>query len=293
MSAHKRPRPRPQARYSRAPIIAAGFSLLLMLGPVVLGGQGILVFFSLLGLGIVVGGVIAVAFMSFEAEDVRTALTTVARLFKEPIWAREDLTHDLETILKWSRVLTRRGTRNLDADIAEEDLVDGFVKYGLNMVLSDYEPDEVLGMLETAAEASYERDCKVVDILQAMASHAPAFGMIGTLLGMVALLSNLTDNVSAVAPSLAVAFLATFYGVFSARMVYMPAAARLRHEIDLRRFRHHFITQGMVMLCGRKSPTQIQDRLNSFLRPDALNYFDYFDKSTRHGVASPLKVIGV
>jgi len=161
------------------------------------------------------------------------------------------------------------------------------------MVLSDYEPDEVLGMLETAAEASYERDCKVVDILQAMASHAPAFGMIGTLLGMVALLSNLTDNVSAVAPSLAVAFLATFYGVFSARMVYMPAAARLRHEIDLRRFRHHFITQGMVMLCGRKSPTQIQDRLNSFLRPDALNYFDYFDKSTRHGVASPLKVIGV
>ena len=106
----------------------------------------------------------------------------------------------------------------------------------------------------------------------------PAFGMVGTLLGMVALLSNLSDNIAGVAPSLAVAFLSTLYGVLSARMVYMPAAARLRQELESQRLRHLFISEGMAMLAAKKSSMQIQDRLNSFLRPDIHDYFDYFDR---------------
>ena len=61
-----------------------------------------------------------------------------------------------------------------------------------------------------------------------MTSHAPAFGMIGTLVGMVAMLCNLNDDVSGIGSSLSVSFLSTLYGVVSARMVYMPAAAKLR-----------------------------------------------------------------
>jgi chemotaxis protein MotA len=275
--------------YTRPPVIGAAFGLLLVLGPVLLGGHAFLLLFSLGGLVIVVGGVIAVAFMSFAAEEVREALAAIFRMFRKPEAARQDLRHDMANILRWAGMI---GSRKARSGLGEETISDSFIKYGLNMALSDYAPEEVRGMMETAADAWYERDSKVVDILQAMTSHAPAFGMVGTLVGMVALLSNLGDDVSGVAPSLAVAFLSTLYGVLSARMVYMPAAARLRQEIESQRVRHQFITEGLTLLAGRKSPMQIQDRLNSFLRPDAHDYFDYFTAAARDRAAPHLKVIG-
>jgi len=91
-------------------------------------------------------------------------------------------------------------------------------------------------MMETAADACYERDMIPVDVLQAMASHAPAFGMVGTLVGMVAMLCTLSEDVTGIGASLAVSFLSTLYGVLSARMIYMPAASKLRQEVDMSRF---------------------------------------------------------
>jgi chemotaxis protein MotA len=282
----------PPPSYARAPLLGAAFGLLLLLGPVALGARGLLILFSLGGLAIVGGGVIAVAFMSFEAEDVRKALGAIVRMFRKPEATHDDLRHDMANIIRWSGMINSREARKLDSGIGGEAVNDSFIKYGLNMALSEYAPEEVHHMMETAAEACYERDSKVVDILQAMTSHAPAFGMVGTLIGMVALLGNLADNMSGVAPSLAVAFLSTLYGVLSARMIYMPAAARLRQEIESRRFRHHFICEGITMLAGKKPSMQIQDRLNSFLRPDIHDYFDYFDRHAKPGVPPRLTIIG-
>lgn len=278
--------------YARPAVIGAAFGLLLVLGPVLLGGHAFLLLFSLGGLVIVLGGVIAVAFMSFAAEDVRQALAAILRMFRKPDAAPQDLRQDMANILRWAGMMASRGNGKAPSGLGAETIDDSFVKYGLNMALSDYAPEEVRGMMEIAADAWYERDSKVVDILQAMTSHAPAFGMVGTLLGMVALLSNLGDDIAGVAPSLAVAFLSTLYGVLSARMVYMPAAARLRQEIESQRFRHQFITEGLSLLAGRKSPLQIQDRLNSFLRPDIHDYFDYFAEAGKARSAPHLKVIG-
>lgn len=278
--------------YLRPPILGAAFGVLLVLVPIALGARGLLILFSLGGLVIVVGGVIAVAFMSFAADDVRQALDAIAELFKSPQAAQADLRRDLADLLRWSALINGRGGRKRESGIGGEEIDDSFVKYGLNMALSDYAPEEVGRMMETAAEACYERDSKIVDILQAMTSHAPAFGMVGTLVGMVALLGNLGDNIAGVAPSLAVAFLSTLYGVLSARMIYMPAAARLRQEIESRRFRHHFIGEGMAMLAAKRPALEIQDRLNSFLRPDLHDYFDYFTRHARPAAAPRLRVIG-
>lgn len=278
-------------RHARPPVIGAAFGLLLVLSPVLLGAHGYLLLFSLGGLVIVVGGVVAVAFMSFEAEEVRKALDAILQMFREPQGAPHNLRQDMAAIIRWSGVIKEKGLRNFQASVSADEIKDPFVKYGLNMVLSEYAAEDVQRMLETAADAGYERDCTPIDILQAMTSHAPAFGMVGTLVGMVALLSNLTGDLSGVAPSLAVAFLSTLYGVVSARMVYMPAAARLRQDVANRRFRHHLISEGMAMLASKKSPMQIQDRLNSFLRPESHDYFDYFDTKAKPELLPRLKVV--
>ena len=264
--------------YARAPLLGAGLVLLLVAASVMIGAHSLLAFFSIEGLLIVGGGVVAAAYMSHDVADVRVALDAVKRMFKEQNRNEDDLSTDMMAIIYCAKLLKEKGMRSLETIIAKSGLTDPFIKYGFNMAVSEYPPEEVRAMMETAAEATYERDSVPVEILQSMASHAPAFGMIGTLVGMVAMLSNLNGDMSGVGSSLAVSFLSTLYGVLSARMVYMPAASKLRQEVDARRFRNYLITEGMVMLVAEKTPMYIQDRLNSFLRPEARNYVNVLDR---------------
>jgi chemotaxis protein MotA len=265
-------------RYAPAPLIGAALGLLIVVASVASSASSLFAFFNLAGLLIVVGGVIAVAFMSFETSDVRRALAGVHAMLQEPLSTDESLQRDMADIMKWAGALNQRRVRALGPAIGDSDLSDPFIRYGLNMVLSDYPPDDVRAMMTTASDATFERDSIPVDVLRAMASHAPAFGMVGTLVGMVAMLSNLNDNVANIGATLAVAFLSTLYGVISARMIYLPAAARLQQEVDKRHLRCHLITEGMDMLACKRTPSYIQDRLNGFLRPDTHDYFDSLAK---------------
>jgi chemotaxis protein MotA len=254
--------------------VGAAFGLIVLLSPIAFSARGFLVLFSLAGLIIVVGGVIATAFMSFPAGDVREALRAIPEMLKQPHATQSDLRLDMNDILHWARLLRPNGLSGMRAGLDEKSARHPFVNYGLNMVLSEYRPDDVRAMMETAAEASYDRDCVPVDVLRAMTSHAPAFGMVGTLVGMIVMLCELNDNIASMGSALAVAFLSTLYGVVSARMIYMPAAARLQQEVDDRQRRHNLITEGMVMLVRGETASHIQDRLNGFLRPEQHDYFD-------------------
>lgn len=274
--------------YSKAPVLGAAFGLILVLGSIVMSAHGFLAFFSLEGLMIVVGGVMAVAFMSFQASDVHKALDAISNMLKIPPKGNEDLSHDTLNIIKWARLVKEKDMRALEASIGKSGVDNPFVRYGLNMVVSEYTPEEVRSMMETAADACYERDSIPVDVLESMASHAPAFGMVGTLVGMVTMLCHLNNDMTGIGASLAVSFLSTLYGVVSARMVYVPAASKLRQEVEKSRFRNQLITEGLVMLVNNKTPMYIQDRLNSFLRPETHDYYNIFVKRAQ---PSHLKVV--
>jgi chemotaxis protein MotA len=215
---------------------------------------------------IVVGGTLAVAFMSYQATDVIEALKGLGLMFKKAKATHENLHHDLINIMSWARVMKEKGLRGLEDEI-DENLNDPFVRYGLDMVVSNYTPEEVHSMMETAADAYYERGTVPATVLMAMAGHAPAFGMVGTLIGMVIMLGNFGGDMSGIGEGLSVSLLATLYGVISARLLYMPAASKIMQKQDNLRFRSHLITEGMTMLVANKSPRAIQDRLNSFLKP--------------------------
>jgi chemotaxis protein MotA len=270
------------------------FGFLFILGAVMLSTHSFLAFFSVEGLVIVVGGVLGVAFMSFEGPDVRKALSIIAAMFKKPSDAAPDnLHHDMKEIIAWAYVVKEKGMRRLESSLAKRGITDPFVRYGLNMVVSDYSPEDVRAMMETAADACFERDSVPVDVLQTMTSHAPAFGMIGTLVGMVAMLCSLNDNVASIGSALSVSFLSTLYGVVSARMIYMPAAAKLRQAVAKRRFRNQLIIEGMVMLVSDKTPMYIKDRLNSFLQLERHDYLDHFKVDAERAVPPlHLKVVG-
>ena len=270
--------------YAKGPVTGASFGLFILLCPIAFSANGFLVLFSLTGLVIVAGGVIATAFMSFPAGDVRQALQAIPAMLRQSDVSQTGLRSDMNDILHWARLIRSNGVNGLRGNLDADSVRYPFINYGLNMVLGEYRPEDVRAMMETAAEASYDRDCSPVDVLRAMTSHAPAFGMVGTLLGMIVMLCELNDNIASTGSALAVAFLSTLYGVVSARMVYMPAGARLQRAVDDRQRRHTLITEGMVMLAQGQTPSHIQDRLNGFLRPEQHDYFDVIAKAAETSV---------
>ncbi len=104
-------------------------------------------------------------------------------------------------------------------------------------------------------------------ILKNMAAAAPAFGIIGTLIGLIVMLSTLGGDASAMGEGLAVALMTTLYGVLLARMVFMPAASKLSQKESILRFRNYLIGESLAMLSENRSPRYIQDRMNSYLDP--------------------------
>jgi chemotaxis protein MotA len=279
---------RPVPPLAAGPVAGAAFGVAVVLSPIVFSGNGFLLLFSFVGLVIVGGGVCATAFMSFAGGDVIKALHAITAMFREPRAAGDDLSREMHGILEWVRKTRTGGLGALRASLGEGHAHDSFVNYGLNMVLSEYRPDDVRAMLRTAAEASFDRDCVPVDVLRAMTSHAPAFGMIGTLVGMIAMLCELNDNLASTGSTLAVAFLSTLYGVASARMIYMPAASRLQQEVDHRQRRRDLIAEGIVMLSRGEAVSHVQDRLNGFLRPGLRDYFDAIGGETKAGLATSI-----
>lgn len=255
------------AKLSAASIIGAVFGFSLIIVAVMLGTSNYRAFFSIEGFAIVIGGTLAVAFMSSEASDVLGALKSIGLMFRQQEATHENLHDELADILAWARLVQEKGMRGLEDEIGEK-ILDPFVRYGLEMVVSNYTPDEVRTMMETAAESAYERDTVPAAILMAMASHAPAFGMVGTLIGMVTLLRSIGDDMNLIAAALAVCLLATLYGVISARLLYMPAASKVMQKQEGLRFRNSLIAEGMALLVANKSSRYIQDRLNSYLMPE-------------------------
>ena len=208
---------RKSMQFSLASLAGAAFGLVLLVSAIMLGTDNYLAFLSLEGVMIVVGGSLAVAFMSFQANYVIDALKAIGLMFMKATATHENLQRDLIEIIAWARIVKEKGLRGLEDDMEGNEAVkDSFIKYGLDMVVSNYTPDEVRIMMETAADARYERDTIPARILMAMAGHAPAFGMVGTLVGMVIMLGNFSEDMSGVGQGLAISLLATLYGVVTA-----------------------------------------------------------------------------
>lgn len=122
-------------------------------------------------------------------------------------------------------------------------------------------------MLSAAAEGQFQRSMVLADILKNMAGTAPAFGMIGTLVGLVIMLETLGGDPKGLGPALAIALLTTLYGVLLSRMIFLPASSKLAQKEGILRFRNFLITEGFAMLADHKSPRYIQDKMNSYLDP--------------------------
>jgi chemotaxis protein MotA len=149
------------------------------------------------------------------------------------------------------------------------------LRYGVDLVVTGYDAPAIRNMMNTAVEADFERSISPVIVLRNMASTAPAFGMVGTLVGMVIMLQNIQGDMSRIGMGLSVALLATLYGIIVARLFCLPAADKLMQKEDVMRFRNYMMTEGLILLAEKQNPRFMQDKLNSYLDPE--NHFNLDD----------------
>ncbi len=248
---------------SLATIAGTIVGFVLIVGAIAHGTDNYQSFISIEGFLIVIGGAIANAFMSYQARSVILAFKAIGHMMEKPHSTLEGLNAEILRLIQWAYLVQSKGLPGLETEIAR--IREPLLRYGVELVVSSYPPEKLRLMLDTAVEAQFERRITPVAVLRNMAATAPAFGMVGTLVGMVIMLQNVEGDMTKIGGGLAIALLATLYGIIAARLICLPAADKLMQKEEIMRFRNYMLTEGLVLLAEKQSPRYMQDRLNSFL----------------------------
>jgi chemotaxis protein MotA len=272
---------------SLSSLLGVVFGLILVIGAIALATSNPLIYLDWHAFLIVFGGSIAAAFMGYHSADVVTAFKAIGWMVKKPKSTREGLNTEIMRLVKWSYLVQARGLPALENEIKGVAVNDPIVKYCMELVVTNHSPAELRAMMTTAVESDFEHKTAAVPVLRNMAASAPSFGMIGTLVGLIAILNQMGSDAknlpAVIGGGMSLALVATLYGVFFARMVFIPAANKLMQKQETERFRNLMMVEGLCMLADKKSPRYMQDRLNSFLEPQ--NHFN-IDKQLRTATAT-------
>lgn len=214
----------------RSSLIGFILGFALVIGSILIEGN-IMIFVSFSSLMIVVGGAISATMISYSFEDIKVSFSTVLNLMK---MTSIDLRTDMEVMSMFARRVRTGGLLILDNDI--KHLKDPYLKHGLQLAVDGFKEDSLESILTDEIKGSERQADISINVLNAMAGYGPAFGMIGTIVGLVLMLQNISDP-EVLGAGMAVALLTTLYGSIFANMVISPLAAKMEYlaEIDLNR----------------------------------------------------------
>jgi len=239
----------------------------LFLGSILLLTDNAVIFLSFPSLLLVLGGTLANAFISYEPESVITALRDIGRMFGRTMVRADVVRQEAVKVVEWSRVFQTQGIRGLENHLRTTGSLDPMLEFGVKLVVDGHTADDVRELMGNLVESEFFRRSQQVLILRNMASTAPAFGMVGTLVGLVIMLDSLASNPTALGAGLAAALLTTLYGVLLARLLFQPAADKTLEREKLNRFRAHLLLEGFAMIAEGRRPLFVETRMNSFLDP--------------------------
>jgi chemotaxis protein MotA len=239
----------------------------LFIGSIFLSTDAPAAFLDLPSFIMVVGGSCTAMFVSYEARYVLLALKLLIKIHSAPAITRNHLKAEVGRFIKWASAVQKNGPVGLEKEVGESKNLDAVLKFGSNLVIAGYEPDQVRSILEEFVENTFNRNMAPVNIMKDFAASAPAFGMVGTLVGLIIMLGNMGGSPEDLGAGLAVAMLTTLYGVIFARVIFLPAASKMAQRESIFKFRNSIIIEGFGLLAEKKSPRYIQDALNAYLDP--------------------------
>lgn len=210
---------------------------------------------------ITIGGSLSGLIASYTLKDFLNNFKGFGLAFKDP---KYDHGSTISKIIELSNVARKEGLLALE-EVAQ-NLDDEFMKKGILLIVDGTEPELVRGILETELMNMDERHRGVAGFYETWAALGPAWGMIGTLVGLVNMLKNLSDS-STIGPAMATALLTTLYGSLIANWICTPIANKLKAQNAVEYQLKEIVIEGLLSIQAGENPRVIEEKLKSFLSP--------------------------
>jgi chemotaxis protein MotA len=176
-----------------------------------------------------------------------------------------DITTIREMLVKFAERARREGLLALEDDV--EAVEDPFIRHGLQMVIDGLEPDTVEEILEIEIESMQARHAKGIDMFAKMGGYSPTFGVLGTVMGLVSVLSNLADP-SGLGESIATAFIATLFGVGAANILWLPISANLKGKDQAEAREKNLALAAILAIQAGDNPRIVAQKLRAHAGPE-------------------------
>ncbi len=208
---------------------------------------------------IVIGG-------TFGAVMLQSPMRVFLRAMRMLFWAfrapKLDFEEGIEKIVKWSHIARKEGLLGLE-DVEDHES-DPFTQKGLQLLVDGSEPDIIRSILDVDIGTRERFDMQAARVFESMGGYAPTIGIIGAVLGLIQVMGNLSDP-SRLGAGIAVAFVATIYGVGSANLVFLPIANKLKALVRQHSHYQEMVVEGMASIAEGENPRNIETRLLGFL----------------------------
>ncbi len=211
---------------------------------------------------IVLGGTLGAVLLQTPWSAVKNLFAMLRWVFSPPIFNTQLM---IDKLLSWSRIARKDGFLALDPLLEGE--TDEFVKKGLQLLIDGSNANKVRDLLEADSYTVEMRYLQAAHILESMGGYAPTMGIIGAVMGLIHVMGNLI-NPAEVGPGIAVAFIATIYGIGLANLLFFPVASKLKsvtHQIMQHR---ELILDGVIAIAEGDHPAHIEMRLMCYMEPE-------------------------
>ncbi|MEQ8847899.1 MotA/TolQ/ExbB proton channel family protein [Botrimarina sp.] len=242
---------------------AAGvvIAIVLILASIVLGGGNLMAFLDPASVMVVVGGAIAATLISFPLQNF---LSVFGVSMKVLMWKVEKPAALIEQLVALAETARKEGLLALEGRLGE--IENDFVKLGVQMAVDGTRPEVMEDILRTEIDAVATRHRDGKALLDCMGRFAPAFGMIGTLMGLIIMLGDMSDP-SKIGAGMAVALLTTLYGAVASNVVFLPFAEKLGYTNKQELLAMDIVVRGVMAIQAGENPRVIEQKLNTFIPP--------------------------
>lgn len=219
-------------------------------------------FWDLPSIFITVGGSFCTIMISFPMDNIRKLPQALKNAFFNKQMPVQDI---MEKFIELSKRARKEGLLSLDDEI--ESINDDFFKNGIQMVVDGIEPEVVRETLELEISAMEKRHAASINLLKAWAGYGPAYGMLGTLIGLVQMLGNLNDPGS-LGPGMAKAIITSFYGSVMANFIFGPLSNKLELKSEQESEVREMMLEGVLSIQSGVNPRILEDKLKTYLPPE-------------------------
>ena len=207
------------------------------------------------------GGALFAVMLSYSMKDFLNGLKSIKLIFKVSAMNTSEM---IKSIIDLSNVARKEGLLSLEE--AAADLNEPFLKKGILLIVDGTDPDLVRAIMETELVSVESRHKTIIGFWENLASMGPAWGMIGTLVGLVNMLNNMSDP-SKIGGDMAVALITTLYGSVLANWLCTPVAGKLKTQNAEEMQMKEIMVEGLLSIQAGENPRVIEEKLKSFLSP--------------------------